>query len=105
MSFTPENLSDPWSYDAIYLPAHHIVDQRSFEEAMRDRPKIVVVRGSMRDNTFLDPEGIESQLELWRKIDPEVLAAREHGEYRHLAGRVYKSFSRERHVKELEALV
>lgn len=103
MSFTPEDVTEVWSYDAIYLAGHHIQNEQDYLEAVEKKPSIVVVKGSMTENPFLDPESIKTQVSFW--TDPDEREARIHGNYRFLTGAVYKAFSRDKHVRRIEDIL
>ena len=100
MSFTP--ISEPWLYDEIYLPSHKIRDQASFLSSFTEKPEIAVVEGLIYDNPFIPKEAIDRYEQ---QIPESQRAARIFGEWAHLSGRVYKFFSREKHVVPLEQLV
>lgn len=103
MSYTPENMDDPWSYDAVYVPGYRIRSEADLIRSYDEKPRIVIVEGWMTDNPHLDQGDIDIQTAMW--TDPDVREARIKGTYRHLAGLVYKSFSREKHVRDLETLL
>lgn len=100
MSFTP--ISEPWLYDEIYLPSHRIVDESSFLDSFAKRPEKIVVEGTIYDNPFLDKDAI-SRYE--GQIPESQRLARIFGGWSHLAGRIYKRFSRTTHVRELHQIV
>jgi len=102
MSFTPENLRDAFVVDDIVLAAHHITSEESFNAVATQKPQIVVVEGSLYDNPYIPQEAKEQQVLMWTA---EERISRVEGKLRFFVGAVYKSFSRDKHVKELEALV
>lgn len=100
MSFTP--ISEPWLYDRVYLPSHRIVDRQSFLDSFTQRPEVIVVEGSIEQNPYLPREAVERFL---ANIPESQRAARQFGQWAHLAGRVYRNFNRSTHVRELAELV
>jgi hypothetical protein len=100
MAMTP--ISEPWLYDSLYLKSHVVNSQQDFDQIALTHPEIVSVEGSTYDNPFLPREAVDR---FERTIPDSQREARLFGKFTHLAGLVYKTFSREQHVRELATLV
>lgn len=101
MAFSP--LSEPWIMDALYLPAHFVRTEQDFLDIQTKKPEIVVVEGSIYENPYSTREAIDRFVS--RISTEEEREARVWGRWSVFAGRVYKSFSREKHVRELVELI
>lgn len=92
-SFTP--LKEPWIFDEIYNSpkAVHVADEEDLKRLKKTNFAIVDV--DIEDSPFLSRAGKD---EFVASLDSEEVEARAHGRWVHLLGRVYKDFSREKHV-------
>jgi hypothetical protein len=100
MALTP--ISEAWLYDQLYLKSHVVNSQGEFDQIAREEPEIVSVEGATYDNPFLPREAVER---FERSIPSEQKEARLFGKFTHLSGLIFKQFSREKHVRELAAMV
>lgn len=71
-----------WVYDVLYLVG-------------KEDPKMFIIEVDMLDNPYIDPEAAEDFLS---GLDQEERAAREHGQFIQLGGKVFKAFSKDIHV-------
>jgi len=81
MTCTP--LDEPWIYEDIYIPGKEGND-----------PDIMVFEGSSDENRFILEENKE---EFKKHLTEDELQARWYGKFRHLAGRVIKSYDPAKH--------
>ena len=87
MSCTP--LDEPWIYEEIYMPA---------KEGRDD--SIAVFEGSSDENAYI-PE--EEKEEFKKRLTSDEIEARWYGKFRHLSGRVFKSYKPEIHrIKDFD---
>jgi phage terminase large subunit-like protein len=71
-----------WVYDTLYLNG-------------LDDPKMFIIEVDMLDNPYIDAEAAEDFLS---GLDEEERAAREHGQFIQLGGKVFKAFDKSIHV-------
>lgn len=76
-------ISDAWMYEEIYVPG------------MGGDPNICIVQGSTYDNPHLSQEWVA---DFEKRVPDDERAARIHGEFKFLQGRVFKEFNRREHV-------
>lgn len=100
MAFSP--ISEAWLYDQLYINSHIVNTQADFDEIAVKKPEIVTVEGTIWDNPYLTDKAIDR---FKSRIHESEYGARLYGKFQHLAGLVFKQFSREKHVRELAALV
>ena len=100
MAYTP--VSEPWTFDELYEQAVHVGERSQFKSARGK--EIACVTASLFDNPYLSDEQKKWWAEKFER-DPDEAEARIYGRYKHLTGRVYKSFDLSKHVRELELLV
>jgi phage terminase large subunit len=77
-------ISEPWMYEEIYMPWH-----------LKKDPNIYIIQGSTYENPYLSKQWIK---DFEGRLTEDERASRIHGEFSHLAGRVFKEFSRKTHV-------
>lgn len=100
MAFTP--ISDPWIYDSLYLKSHIIATQADFDLAQKTNPPVIVVEGAIFQNPYLPVDAVERFIEVIPEGERE---ARIYGKWQHLSGLIFKQWSRDKHVRELAALI
>lgn len=101
MAFSP--LSEPWIVDSLYLPGHPVRCEQDFLDIPVKKPEIVVVEGSIFDNPYNTRESVDRFI--GRIQSEEEKEARVWGRWSIFAGRVYKNFNHEVHIKNLEDLI
>ncbi len=84
VSFTCTPLEEPWLYDEIYIPG-----------MMGTDPDIAVFEGSSDENRKIDAA---AKKRFFNKLDPDEIETRWHGKFRHLMGRVFKSYDHTKHL-------
>jgi len=97
LAYTP--ISEPWTYEFLYEKALHVNDYETLKAA--DNAPIAATTATLFENPYLT----DAQKEWWASQfahDPDEAEARLYGKYRHLQGRVYKTFDIVKHVKDLE---
>lgn len=67
------------------------------KQAKEAKPKAVIIRASIFDNKFLNPEHRDSVVEGWKSMGEDVYRKRAHGELDLLSSLMYPSFSRNTH--------
>jgi hypothetical protein len=82
-------VSEPWLYQEIYAPGL----------AKKD-PNIHVIQGSTYDNPYLSKDFIS---DFEKRLTEDEKRVRLHGEFAHLQGRVFKEFSRQTHVFNVQS--
>lgn len=80
---TATPLDEPWLYDEIYVPGVEKSD-----------PDIEVFEGSSDENTKIIPE---EKAKFKARLTSDEIEARWYGKFQHLAGRVFKSYSPDKH--------
>lgn len=98
MAFTP--LKEPYLFEEVYNDdkAVHLQFERDLEKVTRD--SFTVVNVDLADTPYISEE---NKARFVSGLSDEEREARQHGRFVHLMGRVYKSFTRERHILDADA--
>lgn len=102
IAYTPWGDNSAWTHDELYLPAFHVERREDLPAAQK--AKIACVHATLEDNPYYGPDQRADFYEEY-KDRPEEFEARIRGNYSIFMGRVFKNFSLEKHVKELECFV
>lgn len=92
-AFTP--IKEPWLFDEIYASPRSIHCAAVDDLAKLKKKSFCIVNFEIDDSPYLTQEAKEAFI---ATLDPEEIESRVHGKWKHLLGRIYKDFSRERHV-------
>jgi len=83
ISYTCTPLSEPWMYEELYLPGIWGKDK-----------EIEVIEGTGDENFRISGE---SRAEFLKHLTPDEIETRRYGRFRHLSGRVFKTYDPARH--------
>lgn len=93
--FAMTPIKEPWIFEELYTSpdAIHLNHEEDLEQVKKS--SIAVVTCTLDDSPYLSED---QKAFLIRDMDEDDLEARKYGRFRHLVGRVYKNFTREKHV-------
>lgn len=97
-SMTP--LEEPWIYDQLFTAESSVHVSREQDLKGVKKTSIFVTTVDLDENPYLDPV---AKAEFVRGLDDEQREARQHGRFKHLMGRVYKTFSDDYHMMSEES--
>lgn len=91
-----------WTTTGKRGPLQRILEERKWDDGSSVESTINIIKASTLENPFLTESDIERLKRRYQGAENEGMAL--HGEFGDIEGRVYESFSRQRHVRPTEEL-